>query len=267
MYKILFIFFLLLFSQLSYSAIEREGKYYGYFGWNNSTYKTSDIHFKGNGYNFKIHDVKAQDHQVPVTFEKVSSRYLNPANLTIPQYNYRFGYFFTNNFAVSLGWDHMKYVMNQDQTVKITGVIENSVSTDHSFSGTQNKKLTSDFLSYEHTDGFNTITIEGEYYYSILSPSKGFDISILTGFGAGVVIPKSNVQLLGKKRNDEWHLAGVAATVKVGVELTAWENFFFRAMIKQGYANMYDVLTTSTGGKATQEIVYSEYYGVFGYRF
>ncbi len=254
----------------SAAAVDREGKWYGYFGWNNADYQDSNIHFKGAGYDFTLKDVKAQDDQTPVTLNKITSRYLSPDNITIPQYNYRFGYFFTNNFSLSLGWDHMKYVMEQDQTVEMTGYIDPSASVTYqktAASGTINQQLTNDFLTYEHTDGFNVISLEGEYYHSIWAPSKGFDLSLIAGGGGGIVLPKSNVKLLGNSRNDEWHLAGAALTAKVGFEMTGWENFFFRGMIKEGYANMYDVLTTKDGGKADQEIIFTEYYGVFGYRF
>jgi len=266
MYKIYATLFAFLFSTLSYADIDRKGKMYGYFGWNNIDFETSEIHFKGKDHNFTLHNVTASDAQVPVNANKIATRYLNPASLTIPQYNFRIGYFLTNNFALSVGWDHMKYIMDQNQTVKMTGYI--NASSSHDFSGTvNNKTLSTDFLAYEHSDGFNTLTLEGESYYSVWTPKKGFDLSLIAGGGAGLVIPKSNVSVLGQERNDEWHLAGVSANFKLGAEMTVWNDFFVRAMLKQGHANMYDVLTTSDGDKATQKITYTEYYGVFSYRF
>lgn len=44
--------------------------------------------------------------------------------LTIPQFNFRIGYNINSKFQISLGTDHMKYVMVQNQTVKINGNID-----------------------------------------------------------------------------------------------------------------------------------------------
>ena len=46
-----------------------------------------------------------------------------PANITIPQTNYRIGYFFKEHYTISVGVDHMKYVMIADQKVQINGEI------------------------------------------------------------------------------------------------------------------------------------------------
>lgn len=257
------------------NKIARDGKWYGYWGWNRAHYLDSTIHFTGDNHNFTLYDVEAKDRQNPVTLENIFSIYLNPLEITIPQYNLRFGYFITNDFAVSLGWDHMKYVVQNGQTVEMDGYIDADLSEAHQkedSTGTINKELTHDFLTYEHTDGFNTLTLEGEYYYSLLArrwfaSQSLFDVSLLAGGGAGIVYPRSDVQLASNKAHDEWHWAGVTASAKIGFEITAWDNFFYRMSLKQGYANMYDVLTTYDGGKADQGIHFTQYIGAFGYRF
>lgn len=54
--------------------------------------------------------MKATDRQTP--FGMI---YFDPVLFTIPQYNARLGYFFKDNWSISIGMDHMKYVMVQDQ--------------------------------------------------------------------------------------------------------------------------------------------------------
>ena len=71
------------------SSDYKKGDFYTYWGWNWSWYSKSDISFKGDNYNFKLHKAKAQDRQTKFTIDN----YLNPANITTPQYNFRFGYF------------------------------------------------------------------------------------------------------------------------------------------------------------------------------
>ena len=39
------------------------GKFYAYWGWNSSSYSKSNIHFKGNNYDFTLLDIKAKDRQ------------------------------------------------------------------------------------------------------------------------------------------------------------------------------------------------------------
>jgi hypothetical protein len=257
------------------SQINRDGKWYGYWGWNKADYQDSTIHFSGDNHDFTLYDVQATDRQTPVTLENIFGTYLNPLEITIPQYNVRFGYFITNDISISLGWDHMKYVVKNGQTVEMSGYIDADLSVAHQkddSTGRIDKVLTHDFLTYEHTDGFNTLTVEGEYYYSVLErnwfqSNSLFDLSVLAGGGAGIVYPRSDVRLASNKDRDEWHWAGVTASAKIGFEITGWDNFFYRMSLKQGYANMYDVLTTYDGGKADQGIHFTQYIGAFGYRF
>jgi len=67
-----------------------KGKMYVIWGWNRGSYSNSDITFKGDNYNFTLHDVKAKDKVSPFTFHD----YFNPTRVTIPQTNFRLGYFF-----------------------------------------------------------------------------------------------------------------------------------------------------------------------------
>ena len=94
-----------------------KGKFFFYWGWNRANFSVSDIHFTGDNYDFTLRNVKAKDRQTPFSFND----YLNPVNITIPQNNYRIGYFLKEHYTISLGVDHMKYVMVKDQTVKIDG--------------------------------------------------------------------------------------------------------------------------------------------------
>jgi hypothetical protein len=43
--------------------------------------------------------------------------------MTIPQTNFKLGYFINDHYSIALGADHMKYVVTQDQTGNITGTI------------------------------------------------------------------------------------------------------------------------------------------------
>lgn len=251
-------------------AVRAQGLWFGYWGWNRASYSQSDIHFTGDDHDFTLHNVEAKDRQTKVGIHNIFTRYLNPAQLTIPQYNWRFGYFVADNWSVSLGFDHMKYVMTQYQTVDMTGTIsrlgyEQTDPTPHP------QELTEEFLTYEHTDGFNMIALETERFFPVWSWKNSStdtkDIALFIGAGGGVLFPKSNVMLLGGKRNDEWHVAGHAWSLKTGFEANIWKGLFFRFIAKFGYADMNDVLTSNQGDKADQTFYFDEYIGAVGYRF
>ena len=132
--------------------IQNKGKFFVYLGWNWASYSNSDIQFKGKDYNFTLSKVRAQDRPTKFSVDN----YFNPANISIPQNNYRIGYFFKENYTVSIGVDHMKYVMINDQDVKINGEINiGNTKYDGTYTG-EDIKLAKDFLRFEHTDGLNS---------------------------------------------------------------------------------------------------------------
>ena len=77
------------FSQEESAFVGKKGSSYAYWGWNRSCYTNSDITFTGRNYDFTLENVIANDRQSKFDFET----YFSPTKLTIPQYNFRFGYF------------------------------------------------------------------------------------------------------------------------------------------------------------------------------
>ena len=85
--------------------------------------------------------------------------YLNPVKMTIPQYNFRLGYYLNDHWNVSLGIDHMKYVMVQRQVVTMNGWI----GGDHTYTGTYGRTISAAqqrLPGFEHTDGLNDLNLE-----------------------------------------------------------------------------------------------------------
>ena len=97
-------------------AIKQKGELFFYWGYNRSAFTPSDMHFQGDNYDFILSDVKASDRPSKVEVDP----YLHIGKFTIPQYNYRLGYFLSDRISVSLGMDHMKYVMDLGQKVTIS---------------------------------------------------------------------------------------------------------------------------------------------------
>ena len=230
-----------------------KGKFYIYWGGNRETFSKSDIRFKGADYDFTIHDVTAHDKPKGWHLD-----YVNPARMTIPQTNLRIGYFINDHYNISIGVDHMKYVMYNDRRVQYSGAYPNAGSYGENPVGNE-LTLTEDFLLFEHTDGLNYVNTEIARVDDIsslfgLPNTDMFQINTVGGLGVGLLYPKTNTTLLGKDRYDEFHIAGFGASAKVGLNFTFLKHFFIQTELKGGYINMNDIKTTkSSADSASQE--------------
>lgn len=186
--------------------------------------------------------------------------------MTIPQTNFRMGYFINDHYNVSLGLDHMKYVMTQDQIAHIGGVVGNSYpdfAGVYLDSGNHTIDLTDErFLTFEHTDGLNYINTEFcrvddiSSIFKIKNTDK-FQLNLTEGFGGGLLYPKTNAKLLGKERHDDFHVSGYGVSAKVGLNLTFFKYFFIQGELKGGYIDMQDIRTSwETADRASQHFFF-----------
>ena len=245
------------------AAASATRKWSVYWGWNRSTYSNSDIHFWGADHDFTLSSVKANDMQADVTTENIFGTFLNPGNMTLPQTNLRVAYQVSPDTAWALNLDHMKYVVTPDQTVAFSGRITNDPQSGAT------RTLSTNYLNFEHTDGLNVVTVEYEKQFPVTQWKAPFASRWVALVGAGIVYPKTNVTLnmLGRSRNDQFHLAGYSAGGGVGWEADFLDSWFFRSMFKMGYVTLPDVLTSSQGDKASHNFTYNEFLFAFGKRF
>ena len=236
--------------------VVNKGKFFAYWGWNWASYTDSNIHFQGDNYDFTLQNVTAQDTPSKFTF----SKYFGITNLTKPQTNARIGYFFKENYTISIGVDHMKYVVDNDQFATINGNIAiGNTKYDGTYTGEQ-VQLTADFLRLEHTDGLNYINIELYRFDDISSwfgiDSESFQINITEGFGAGILYPKTDTTLLGKERHDDYHISGYGLSAGLGLNITFLKHFFIQADLKGGYINMPNLKTSLSAADSASQSFY-----------
>jgi hypothetical protein len=251
--------------QDKYTA-HNKGKFFVSWGGNRESYSKSDITFKGKDYNFTLDNVKAHDKPKGWHID-----YVNPARMTIPQTNFKMGYFVSDYYSVSIGVDHMKYVMNQNQAVNINGNYPNSGDYNELIPGNPNQVLlTEQFLKFEHTDGLNYINTEFSRHDDISSLFKITDtdkiqINLTEGVGFGVLYPKTNTTLLGKERHDDFHVSGYGTSLKAGLNVTFFKHFYIQGELKGGYINMQDIRTTkSAEDSASQNFFFFQRIIAFG---
>ena len=232
----------------------RKGQVNVFWGWNTAMYGKSDISFKGIDYDFTLYNVRAQD--------------LPRRPFKEPQNNFGVGYFFKDNMAIIFSFDHMKYVMTQDQTVRMKGSITRNSPYKGTYDGDQ--KLTTDFLTYEHTDGLNYITLEFEKYHSwYAAKNNRFMVSGMWGAGAAILNPRTDAHLLNYPRSNRYHVSGYGFAAKVAAEVTVLKVITGKIENKFGYINMPDVAMHEKGieGKAKQSFFFSEMEWMIGMNF
>lgn len=239
-----------------------KGTMFVFWGWNRAGFTKSDIHFKGDGYDFVLHDVVAHDRPSDLSWD-----YINPGKVSIPQFNFRLGYFIKDDLAIVGATDHMKYVMDQDQTVDFTGKISDPTYAAMVQNGQVNLK-DEKFLTFEHTDGLNYVNVGIEKYKKI-SSSKNIDVLWSYGGGLGVLFPKSNVKLFGFERSDRFHVAGFGTDLRANINGIFWKRWMARVEGKIGYINMPDVKTTLNNkpDKASHDFFFGQINFGIGYVF
>lgn len=241
----------------------RKGQFYVYWGWNVDSYSKSDIHFTGADYDFTLDNVVAADRQSDFDVKL----YGNPLKATIPQYNFRMGYFINEHYNISFGIDHMKYVVQQGQKVIINGQID---QTETIYDGNYVNDIITvkpGFLSLEHTDGLNYINSEFRRVDNLIS-TKHFKLNFMEGIGAGILLPKTNCTLINNERYDEFHLAGFGLDGIIGLNTEFFRYFFLQSELKGGFVNMPDIRTTTNiADKASQHFFFAQWNVTFGVNF
>lgn len=236
-----------------------KGSLFFHWGWNRAEYSRSDLHFKGPHHDFTLYNVQATDRQTKFNWDT----YFNPGTLTTPQYNFRLGYFLSNKYSISVGLDHMKYVMLQDQLVSIKGNISAGSKFDGNYNG-QLISLSTEFLKFEHTNGLNYLNTEVRRFDPLFIKSH-FVLHVVTGLGAGVLIPKTDATLLNYKENDQFHLSGLGLSASAGLNITFFKHFFIQSEIKGGMINMPDIRTTMSAiDKADQHFWFAQLNAILG---
>jgi len=250
------------FPKKAFTEPQKKGNFFFYWGWNKDVYTNSDIHFSGNNYDFTLHNVVATDKQSKFD----PNLYFGITNITIPQYNYRIGYYINDHYSISAGWDHMKYVMVNDQSSNIDGSIHVGSQYDGDYHN-QDFIIAQNFLKFEHTDGLNYLNTEVRRSDMVWS-NKILQVNINEGIGAGVLYPRTNTTLLNNPRYDEFHVAGFGVAAVGSVQLSFFKHFFIQSEMKAGYINMPDIRTTMhESDKASQHFEFFQYNILFGGQF
>jgi hypothetical protein len=247
------------------SLPERKGSMFFYWGYNRSFYSTTNLHFTGPNYDFTLYNLKGTDRPSEFGLE-----YFKITTFTVPQYNYRLGYFVTNRLAVSFGMDHMKYVVNKSQATTISGVISDGASTKYAGSYLNEPiQLSEDLLTFEHTNGFNFTSLDVEYLQPLFNAWKNrLSFHWNVGIGGVWIVTKTDVRVMGDGLDNDFHVAGYAMAAKTGPRIELFRHFFLSGEVKAGYASIPSVLIKNSQPEiGDHNLQFLEYYVVAGVNF
>jgi hypothetical protein len=245
---ILFLFILITtisFAQYRSSKVKRSwsaGTLFFYWGYNRSFYTKSDINFNGPNYNFTLNGAKAVDRPT-----KDIGTYLSINKLTIPQFNFRLGYMIKKNWAISIGYDHMKYVLVDNEPYTLTGFIKPGVDIVTNWSGNYNNEPVTthqETFHYENTNGLNYIRVEVSRIDQWLRSKTGnFAISSSFGLSSGGILSFNDFTFAGKKDVQTVSMSGLGVSLHAGARFEFWKHFFLQANGAGGFMNQMNVDT------------------------
>lgn len=236
------------------------GTLFGNVGFNQSWYSKSTINFFGPGYDFSMKGVKAQD-DPSYDFSTVG----------LVQYNARLGYYFRNFFAISIGFDHMKYGMLDKNNVLFSGTVNPGIDTVTNFSGTYlNESLTTDSNTFDYRNyGLNYINLKLSRTDQWVRTGKNdwFAISSDLGIGLGAILSSTNFSFAGKKDAQTSSLSGFAVSGYAGARFEFFRHLFIQTGFTGGYVGQLHVRTQENepNAFAKQKFAFAQFETTIGF--
>jgi hypothetical protein len=205
----------------------RQGEFYFSWGYNTEWYTRSNVHVEqpelGNHYTFKNirgHDRKGWDEGL---FRKA---------ITIPQYNYRLGYFFNKKkgLAFEINFDHTKFIFaDQDARIKGTVTGKNIDTT----------------IRFDQQNGFYYFLNNGANFllFNIVKrwqmyqlPNEKIKVDILGKAGVGPVIPHVENSFFRQRNDPHFQLGGWNVGLEGAVKVTFFNTVYLEFANKVDYA-------------------------------
>jgi hypothetical protein len=207
---------------------ERKGELYFSWGYNKEWYTHSDVKVNQPGLNsnYKLHNVRSHDH---IGWDEG----LFSIPISIPQYNYRLGFFFNKKkgLAFEINFDHTKHIIQDGQPLRI--------------SGTLNGRQVDSTINFSEGNGFYYYLNNGANFllFNIVkrwnwqeSKTGNFKIDALGKAGIGPVIPHVQNAFFGKTNDPGFQLGGWNIGVEGAVRATFYKAVYLEFSNKIDYA-------------------------------
>ena len=207
---------------------ERKGEFYFSWGYNKEWYTNSNVKVNqpelNNNYTFQ--HIHSNDH---IGWDQG----LLSIPLSIPQYNYRIGYFFNKKkgLAWEINFDHTKHLITDGQQAHLVGTLGGrQVDT------TLNFAQSNGFVYYLN-NGANFLLFNLVKRWNWEESKTGnFKLDFLAKAGIGPVIPHVQNTLFGKENDMGFQLGGWNMGVEAGVRSTFHKHVYVEFTNKVDYA-------------------------------
>lgn len=212
---------------------------YFYWGYNRSIYSKSDVRFYGPDYDFTAKDLEASDR--PVTDFRT---YVDPKNFTVPQFNVRLGWYYKFRWDISIGYDHMKYVMNPGQNLILNGDAGPTTTSQLNGEYTDNDGqigIRPQDLHYENSNGLNYVSFQLNNTAPLYkTKDRKFAIQRRAGMGFGPVITQTDFNWDGVTYFSEYkqRLSGYGISLHAGVRFDFFNRFFLQSNWSTGFIHL-----------------------------
>jgi hypothetical protein len=236
---------------------ERKGEFYISWGYNKAYYTNSNVTINQPSLNnnFTFNQVKLVD-------KPGWNEALFTMALSIPQYNYRIGYFFDKDWAFEINFDHTKALFKDNQTVHMVGTYGGR-PVDSSFVFSKTGTGTSKNYYYLN-NGANFLLfniVKRKRFSNLSSPSIQLDG--LAKVGIGPLIPHVENSLFGQKNEQKFQFGGWNTGVEYALRSTFKKHLYLEFAGKLDYAYYYGLDVYQ--GKAKQGFGTLEFIMSLGY--
>lgn len=207
----------------------KNGSFYLSWGYNTEWYTRSTVHVKqpslGNDYKL----VRVTAHDRPGWDDGLFSK-----AMTIPQYNYRIGYFFNEkqDLALEINFDHTKYIISDGQQVNVKGTINGQkVNGPREFS-----EASGSYYYLNNGANFLLFNLVKRFRLVQPGPANKLKLDLLAKAGVGPVIPHVENSFFGQANEPGFQIGGWNTGVETAFRLTAFRYAYLEFAQKFDYA-------------------------------
>lgn len=237
------------------------------WGYNRGFHTNSDITIETEDGKFTIKDAVGVDRP-----SKFSLEYLKPSKFSIPQYNLKVGYWFSEDskFGIAGGTDHMKWIFDEQQEYDIEGYFNKPLWVNGEKKNFNEiiEGRNASFLMLEHSDGYNYPYLEGLYREKLINTTR-FGLDVVAGAGAGILFPKTRTRIADRENSaqyrdvdNKFHVAGWGAHSDLSIMFKYKQNngvtFFVKPTARSVVGKINNALYMgSDEGRISQTAIYT----------
>lgn len=237
--------------------LSREKMWFAW-GYNKEWYTRPDIHVVQPALNNDYTYLAVKAHDNPGW----NTKSIFKMALTIPQYNYRIGYWINEEkgWGIELNFDHTKHIIADSQMVRIQGTL-NGRYTD-SLILWQRKSGNYYFLN----NGANFLLLNVVKRWNWYTcPTAPIRIDAIGRFGVGPLIPHVENELFGRHNQTQFQFGGWNTGLEFGIRASFYHKLYLEFTNKADYARYYNL--NVYGGTAREAFGTYEMIGTVGLMF